>query len=201
MEDKLSDRYRNISGTILVINDLNYLEIGINEIIDLRFFSDDFLKKSRGLREHIALKNLVPDTSDVQAMQLKTSDINNGNQPSYDNDLISKIVTEVNKQAPNNTPAIDMDEMIKKIASEIGKEIANNIKQQTIVVSSNEKEIPTNEYEQNIVNSNIERVQDVLFSKYPTITQSNLSAKENFEDDEDYISDLKNLILGEKNEK
>lgn len=197
MEDKLSDRYRNISGTILVINDLNYLEIGINEIIDLRLFSDDFLKKSRGLREHIALKNLVPDTSDVQAMQLKTSDINN-DQHNYDKNFISQIVTEIVKQTPNNTQQIDMNEIIKKIASEIGKEIADNIKHATVTVSNDENKNDMNEYEQNIINANIDRVQNALLNKYPTTTQSNLTTQANFDDDEDYISDLKDLISGDQ---
>ena len=131
MEDRLADRYRNISGTILVINDLNYLEIGINEVIDLSLFSDTFLNRSRGLREHIALKNLIPDESSVTAQQIDPKFFKTGNQ--FDDNFIKQLAQEVGKQMEQGQTTQNIDsEIIKVIAAEIGKEISNNIQKQHV---------------------------------------------------------------------
>jgi len=196
MEDKLADRYRNISGTILVINDLNYLEIGINDVIDLRLFSDDFLSKSRGIREHIALKNLVPDTSNVQAMQLSTSDLNKNKL--FNDDIIKELIKETSKYFIESKLDNSLNiELIKIIAAEVGKEIANNIQPQF----TTEKTIDqNNEYEQNIIDSNIEKIQQALENKYPSPPQKpSLASEESFDDNSDnYIADLKDIITGGK---
>ena len=206
MEDRLSDKYRNISGTILVINDLNYLEIGINSVIDLSLFSDNFLNKSRGLREHIALKNLVPDESGVQTQQIDPNLFKVNNQ--FDDNFIKQLAKEVRDQTEkgNSQPNIDI-EIIKTIAEEIGKEISNNIKSQQSSITENSfqeilkqieyknQEINNNEYEQNIINSSIERMQQALTEKYPQDSQKPPQiSEENIDSDEDFTSDLKNIL-------
>lgn len=192
MDNKLSGRYRNISGTILIINDLNYLEIGINQIIDLSLFSDEILQKSIGLREHIALKNLIPDDSEDEAQKI---DVNTFRlDKHFNDDFIKNLAVEVTKQSSN----IDMD-LIKTIASEIGKEIANNLQTSQVVVEN--KEIK-NDYEENIINSNIERINEALQKKYKVENKPTDATEIDIEESEDFSNDLKDLInrKGPKNE-
>lgn len=212
MSDSLSKRYRNISGTILVINDLNYLEIGINEVIDLSLFSDDFLNKSRGLRGQIALKNLIPDESNVQAKQIDQNILQI--DQNFSVDLIKELASEVSKQITvenKKDDGLNLD-LIKAIASEIGKEITQNIQQTNIDANTirdilqdieNKNKIinNNNEYEKNIINSSIDRMQEALATKYPQVSQDPpLASEESFDGSDCYISDLKNLInnSGEK---
>jgi len=202
MDDKLGKRYRNISGTILVINDLNYLEIAINEVIDLSLFSDDFLNKSRGLREHIALKNLIPDVSGVQAKQIDENTFKTNQM--FGEDLIKKLTQEIkdNITIEQNTK-VDI-ELVKNIASEIGKEISKNISAQNsidvsklyeILQSSNIKNDDKNPYEQNISNSSINKIQEALEKRFPNTQQKqSIISEENFDSDDNNISDLKDLL-------
>jgi len=191
MSNNLSGRYRNISGTILIINDLNYFEIGINQIIDLNLFSDETIQKSMGLREHIALKNLIPDNSKEEAQKI---DINKFRLDKYFNDeFIKNLAVEVNKKSSN----IDMD-LVKTIAAEIGKEIANNLQlnQQSVIQKTESK----NDYEENIINSNIERISEAIQKKYKIENKTENVIEIKMEDDEVFSNDLKDLIKGkEKN--
>ena len=191
MGNNLSGRYRNISGTILIINDLNYFEIGINQIIDLNLFSDETIQKSMGLREHIALKNLIPDNSEEEAQKI---DINKFRLDKYFNDeFIKNLAVEVNKKSSN----IDMD-LVKTIAAEIGKEIANNLQlnQQSVIQKTESK----NDYEENIINSNIERISEAIQKKYKIENKTENVIEIKIEDDEVFSNDLKDLIKGkEKN--
>ncbi len=191
MGNNLSGRYRNISGTILIINDLNYFEIGINQIIDLNLFSDETIQKSMGLREHIALKNLIPDNSEEEAQKI---DINKFRLDKYFNDeFIKNLAVEVNKKSSN----IDMD-LVKTIAAEIGKEIANNLQlnQQSVIQKTESK----NDYEENIINSNIERISEAIQKKYKIENKTENVIEIKMEDDEVFSNDLKDLIKGkEKN--
>ena len=92
MKDNIANRYRNISGTVLVINDLDYLEIGINQIIDLRMFPDEALNKSMGLREHIALNNLIRDNSEEEAQLIDASSFRTENM--LNDEFIKKLAVE-----------------------------------------------------------------------------------------------------------
>lgn len=192
-DDSLKRRYRNISGTILVINDLNYLEIGINEVIDLSLFSDELLDKTRGLRYHIALKNLIPDESNVKAKSIDNNYMNN----SINEDTIRKVATEIIKEMPQNNQQINIDlNIIRTIAEEIGKEIANSMKIQNNTVDNNEpfKVEYNNEYEDNITNSSIEKMQEALAKKYVSVKQNNNHVDEESFDEENNLEDLKNLL-------
>ncbi|OQB39755.1 MAG: hypothetical protein BWY04_01529 [candidate division CPR1 bacterium ADurb.Bin160] len=191
MEDKLEKRYRNISGTILIFNDLNYLEIGINEVIDLSLFSDDFLNKSRGLREQIALKNLVPDTSDVNAKQIDEKTFRMDRM--FGEDFIKQIAKEVKDNIINEHNNTNSD-LIKSIAAEIGKEISKNISSQT-ENSLKPNITDNNKYEQNIIDSSINKMQEALEKKYPEIQHStSLIPETKIDQDEDYIFDLKDIL-------
>lgn len=184
MDNKLSGRYRNISGTILIINDLNYLEIGINQIIDLNLFSEEILQKSMGLRGHIALKNLIPDDSndEVQKIDIDTFRLDKH----FNDEFIKNLAVEVKKQSSN----IDMD-LVKAIASEIGKEIASNLQPNQII--TNERKIE-NDYEENIINSNIERVSEALQRKYQIKNENSNAVEVETEQSEDFSNELKELI-------
>jgi len=175
----------------IIINDLNYFEIGINQIIDLNLFSDETIQKSMGLREHIALKNLIPDNSEEEAQKI---DINKFRLDKYFNDeFIKNLAVEVNKKSSN----IDMD-LVKTIAAEIGKEIANNLQlnQQSVIQKTESK----NDYEENIINSNIERISEAIQKKYKIENKTENVIEIKMEDDEVFSNDLKDLIKGkEKN--
>ena len=188
MKDPIAARYRNISGTILVINDLDYLEIGINEIIDLSAFPEDLLKKSIGLREHIALSNLMRDNSNNHAHVVQL----NSNMPEISDDLIEKIAKRVSDILSNTQK--DYSNTIKEIASEIGKQISANINIEN--VPKNE----INEYEENIINENINRINRALDEKYKTAKTTNDVSEKTLDEIDSTIPDLKNILSKDKGE-
>ena len=187
----LADRYRNVSGTILVINDMNYFEIGVNGVIDLSLFSDDILNKSRGLREHIALNNLIPDNSGQQAMVV-VQEMFQENQK-IDNDFVNTIVNEVANKINN---PLDM-EMVRVIASEIGKEIAKNM-QFSNIENKDSLPIKTNviqpDYESQMVNETINKIQGALEKKFPQVSEPPPVNEEVFESQDVDSSELKKLL-------
>lgn len=204
MKDKLCTRYRNISGTILVINDLNYLEIGINEVIDISLFSDNLINKSVGLREHIALKNLIPDESGVEAQQIDLNFLKKGS--SFNNSFIKQVAQEIKETI--KFPFEEIGQDIKSLAKEIGKEISANIQNQQIsdenikviieklINSKNNIAIDeNNEYEKNIIDSNINRMQEALEKKYPSTSQNlTMISEEKLDGNDELISDLRDML-------
>lgn len=195
MVDRLAQRYRNISGTILVINDLNYLEIGINEVIDLSLFSDDFLDRSRDLRKQIALNNLLPDESNVEAKRIDENSFNNG---SLSDDIVNRVVEEVKKQFKNDENKVQensiSEDSIKKLLQEFSDVILDSIKNRPDKLPISEEQSESDiDYEQEIVNSSVKRLNEALNKTMPNVKQKASASEISFED-EDYISDLKKLI-------
>jgi hypothetical protein len=196
----LARKYRNVSGTILVINDMNYLEIGINAVIDLSLYSDDTLKRSRGIIEQIALNNLIPDDLSSPTMVFAQGMADS----SVSEDFIQHLANEVSKKIHK---PIDM-EMINAIAATIGQEISKNItikenpsqdqdlldKIENIINNTDTKTKSYNEYENNMVQSNIDRMQSALEQKFPQVNEPPSANEEIFQSDDVDPSELKRLL-------
>ena len=189
MKDNIANRYRNISGTVLVINDLDYLEIGINQIIDLRMFPDEALNKSMGLREHIALNNLIRDNSEEEAQLIDASSFRTENM--LNDEFIKKLAVEVGKHLNIQKQELDID-VIRQIVSEVAKEF--NSKQAidlSVLENFLKKQDISNEYEDNITNETINRIQEALNTKY-SVKQSTVVSEEIIDDDTS--DDLKEIL-------
>lgn len=189
MKDNIANRYRNISGTVLVINDLDYLEIGINQIIDLRMFPDEALNKSMGLREHIALNNLIRDNSEEEAQVIDASSFKTENM--LNDEFIKKLAVEVGKHLNIQKQELDID-VIRQIVSEVAKEF--NSKQAidlSVLENFLKKQDISNEYEDNITNETINRIQEALNTKY-SVKQSTVVSEEIIDDDTS--DDLKEIL-------
>jgi hypothetical protein len=198
----LARKYRNVSGTILVINDMNYLEIGINAVVDLSLYSEDTLRKSRGIIEQIALNNLVPDHVSSPTMVVSQGYTSADNE--VDEYFIQHLADEVSKKMHK---PIDMD-MITAIATAIGQEISKNInskedmpKEQDLVdkigniLDHTDAAVKTeNQYEKDMMAASIDRMQSALEQKFPQVNESPPANEETFQSDDVDPSELKRLL-------
>lgn len=179
---------------------MNYLEIGINAVIDLSLYSDDTLKRSRGIIEQIALNNLIPDDLSSPTMVFAQGMADS----SLSEDFIQHLANEVSKKIHK---PIDM-EMINAIAATIGQEISKNItikenpfqeqdlldKIGNILNNTDTKTKPHNEYENDMVQSSIDRMQSALEQKFPQIKEPPPVNEEVFQSDDIDPSELKRLL-------
>lgn len=183
--NELHNRYRNVSGTILMINDMNHFQIPINGIVDVEHFDNETINNSIDFRQHIAMNNLVPDNTEKKAVTIPRIQ---SVKKEIDLDTIKLIAEEIGKSIAGQLGKNNSDELV----SLIKKLIKNNPDIEENINSS------TN-YKARLEQAHINKLQNAMNQQYNNVKEPS-PAKEkerNSISDEEDINELKKLLSKE----
>ena len=191
---ELANRYRNVSGTILIINDIG-VQIPINGIIENSSSTDGSLN----FREHIAMNNLVPDFSDNQAIKIMGKEYENTLNIEQVRDIMTEVTGKIKEEIldllksnmKNTEESVNIEEITIGIKNELLEFLKSNTE-----VNVSELEVANNKYEAEIETERAKKINDAVNKKFKGVNIINNNEDSYTVEDSDSTNELKETLNG-----